>query len=77
MHAGAYLARGTGSCTGAVLITVGIGYQDLSTNFARVTLASTTSCTYCMASEDGVPIYVAIGPKGSLRAAWPRIKHFN
>ena len=72
-----YYFWGPGSCTGAVLITVGIGYRELSANFASVTLASTTSCTYCMASEDGVPIYVAIGPKGILREAWPRIKHFN
>jgi hypothetical protein len=72
-----YYLWGPGSCSGSVLITVGISQSDLQKSYSRVDLATTLTCSYCMPEEDNVPIYVAQQPKYPSRQVWHSVKHYN
>jgi 4-amino-4-deoxy-L-arabinose transferase-like glycosyltransferase len=72
-----YYLWGPGSCSGSVLITVGIPQSDLQKSYARVDLETTLTCSYCMAGEDHLPIYVAQQPKYTSEQVWPSVKHYN
>ncbi|MEO1082694.1 MAG: glycosyltransferase family 39 protein [Acidobacteriota bacterium] len=63
--------------TGEVLVILGGRREDHERRFADVERAGETRCTYCMPYENGVPIFVARGPLGDLREAWPDVKHFD
>ncbi len=71
-----YYIWGPGSC-GAVLITVGVNATQLEKLYRNVTLAATVTCTYCMTTEDNLPVYVATNPSQSLASVWPLIKTFS
>jgi hypothetical protein len=72
-----YYLWGPGSCTGQVVITVGLTQGDNLQSFDSVVLATTNTCAYCMPDESGAPIYVCTHPKGSVHAVWQRVKHYN
>ncbi len=72
-----YYLWGPGSCSGTVLITVGISPADLHQDFDSVTLATTLTCTYCMPEENDLPIYVVKQPKAPTERLWPAVKHYN
>ncbi|MGO8951139.1 MAG: ArnT family glycosyltransferase [Ktedonobacterales bacterium] len=72
-----YYLWGPGSCTGSVLITVGISDSDLEKSYNHIALATTLTCTYCEPSEDNLPIYIARQPKYSEKNLWPSVKHFD
>jgi 4-amino-4-deoxy-L-arabinose transferase-like glycosyltransferase len=72
-----YYLWGPGSCTGQVIITVGLTQSDNLQSFNSVVLAATNTCDYCMPDENGAPIYICTQPKGSVQAIWPRVKHYD
>jgi hypothetical protein len=72
-----YFLWGPGSCSGTVLITVGLSPADLHQDFDRLTLATTLTCTYCMPEENDLPIYVVQQPKAPTERIWLAVKHYN
>ncbi|SRR5579875_428739 len=72
-----YYLWGPGSCTGAVLITVGYANTDLTPSFKSVVQAATITCQYCQGEENGIFVYVCTQPKVTIGDAWPKVKHFN
>jgi hypothetical protein len=72
-----YFLWGPDGCTGAVVITVGVGREDLTSFFADVTQAATVTCADCMPYEDNNPVFVARQPKVPIQGAWPKVKHFE
>lgn len=72
-----YYIWGPGSCSGQVLILVGYTPNEVQSDFARVVVAGNITCTYCMTSEDNLPILVATSPNQTLQSAWPSLKHYN
>lgn len=72
-----YYLWGPGSCSGSVMITVGVSHSDLQRSYSRVDLATTLTCAYCMPDEDNLPIYVAQQPKYQSKQVWPSVKHYN
>ena len=74
-----YYLWGPGRCTGAVLIVIGISRDYLQQGWSSVEQAAINTCTYCMAGEDNLPIYVCTQPKfsGSLAQIWYKFKYFG
>jgi Dolichyl-phosphate-mannose-protein mannosyltransferase len=74
-----YYLWGPGRCTGAVLIVIGISRGYLQQGWSSVEQAAINTCTYCMAGEDNLPIYVCTQPKfsGSLAQIWYKFKYFG
>ncbi|MGI0091338.1 MAG: glycosyltransferase family 39 protein [Nitrososphaerales archaeon] len=68
---------GPGSCSGQVIITVGLTLSDDLQSFSNVTQAGLITCTYCMNSENNLPVYVCTGPKAPPEDTWATVKHFN
>ena len=72
-----YWIWGPGSCSGAVIITVGLSRAEVAQSYASVTPAGTLQCAYCQPEENGAPIYIATHPKLSIPVLWPRVRHFD
>jgi Dolichyl-phosphate-mannose-protein mannosyltransferase len=72
-----YYLWGPGSCTGEVMITVGVSSGDIEQGYAGVERAATITCRYCMPEENDVPVYVATQPKVPVRELWPHTKHYD
>ncbi|HUZ78639.1 MAG TPA: glycosyltransferase family 39 protein [Chloroflexota bacterium] len=72
-----YALWGPGTCNGAVVLTVGQTRQDDERGYASVVQVATTSCAYCMAYEDNLPVYLCTQPKAPLPALWATVKHFD
>ena len=72
-----YYLWGPGSCTGEVMITVGIPRKEVKMGFAGVRRAATITRRYCMPEEDGVPVYVATKPRAPIGRLWPETKHYE
>jgi 4-amino-4-deoxy-L-arabinose transferase-like glycosyltransferase len=68
---------GPGNCSGSVLIVVGYGAADILPFYNNVTVAGYITCTYCMNSENNLPVLVATNPKASLQGSWSSVKHFS
>jgi hypothetical protein len=60
-----------------VVILLGGEREDHQQVFDRVELAGVATCEYCMPYERDVPIFVARGPRVSIREIWPRLKHYD
>ena len=58
-------------------IGVLIPKSDLVGFFHDVDIAGLFSCEYCMNYETEIPLYIARGPRVSVKEVWPRIKHFE
>ncbi|HEU0027807.1 MAG TPA: glycosyltransferase family 39 protein [Ktedonobacterales bacterium] len=72
-----YWLWGPGSCSGRVIIAVGIPRSDLAQSYASITSAGVVRCIYCQPEENGAPIYICAGPKLAVPALWPRVRRFN
>ena len=68
---------GPGTCSGAVIITVGLSQQEVAQSYGDVQFAVANGCEYCMASEEGAPILIARQPRYPIRELWQRVKHFD
>src|SRR5215211_3029081 len=72
-----YYIWGPGSCTGEVIISVGVPLSLLETVFVDIEQADTIDCEYCMPDEDNLAVYVGRNPKASLQEIWPQVKHYD
>ncbi|MDI3340153.1 MAG: hypothetical protein QJR03_06430 [Sphaerobacter sp.] len=72
-----YYLWGPGTCTGEVVITVGIPRDDLAAFFGEVTPAATVTCDACMPEEHDLPVLVARAPRQPIEQLWPQVKHFT
>ena len=72
-----YWLWGPGSCTGDVMITVGIPRGELEDGYARVERATTFRCRYCMPEQNQLPIYVASEREAPRRELWQEAKHYD
>ena len=72
-----YYLWGPGSCSGAVMITVGVSPSDLAKSYQSIKLATTMTCAYCMPDENDLPIYVVQLPQYSTHDLWPSVRHYN
>jgi len=72
-----YYLWGPGTCTGAVLIIIGYSPSQFQNSFRNITIAGNITCTYCMPSEDNLPVIVSTGLNASTQSVWPSLKHFN
>jgi hypothetical protein len=68
---------GPQGCSGKVIISIGRPFSDLVDVFDSVQPGPQWSCRYCMAHENGAPIYIARGLKYPIDEAWPTTKDFN
>ncbi|MDH3523190.1 MAG: glycosyltransferase family 39 protein [Acidobacteriota bacterium] len=58
-------------------IFIGWERELLETLFAEVTLVSTHHCDLCMRWRDGMPFWIARGPRRDVAEIWPEVKHFE
>ena len=72
-----YFLWGPGSCTGKVMITVGVPRDQIERGYTAVERATTIACRYCIPEENGVPVYVATKPKAPIGQLWPATKHYE
>jgi len=72
-----YYLWGPGTCTGAVVISIGNSLALLQPVFGSVILAATITCVYCMPEENNLPVYVCLHLKTPIQAIWPGVKHFG
>jgi 4-amino-4-deoxy-L-arabinose transferase-like glycosyltransferase len=72
-----YYLWGPQGCSGKVIISIGRPFSDLVDVFDSVQPGPQWSCRYCMAHENGAPIYIARGLKYPIEEAWPTTKDFG
>ena len=72
-----YFLWGPGSCSGQVIIAVGMPSGQLESLFGSVVGARRLTCAECMAGETDVPIDICRQPRRPLREAWPELKCFG
>ena len=73
-----YYIWGPGSCSGAVVLTIGQSRDDVAKSYNHVEQVATTACGYCVPEENNQPIYLGTQPKfSSLNDVWKTAKHFN
>ena len=72
-----YYLWGPGSCTGDVLISIGVYPERLEASFDNVRKETVFTCEYCMPDENNLPVYVSRDPKMHLEEAWPLFKHYD
>jgi hypothetical protein len=73
-----YYIWGPDSCTGQVLITIGIPLSTAQQAYKNVTTLTTINCQYCISYEQNLPIYICINPDfSSLAVLWPGVRHYD
>jgi 4-amino-4-deoxy-L-arabinose transferase-like glycosyltransferase len=73
-----YYIWGPDSCTGQVLITIGISQIAAEKSYANVTLLTTITCQYCMDLENNLPVYLCMNPNySSLAQVWPMVRQYD
>ncbi|MHB1909050.1 MAG: ArnT family glycosyltransferase [Nitrososphaerales archaeon] len=72
-----YYIWGPGKCSGAVLIIIGYQLSDFQGYFKTLYVAANNTCSYCMSSEDNIPVIVGIGLNVQLQSVWPMIKNYS
>ena len=68
---------GPGSCTGKVLIIIGLSQSDALQSYSNVSQAGMVTCTYCQATENNLPVLVCTQPRASVQSLWTQVKHFS
>lgn len=66
-----------GHLDGPVLIALGADPDELGRLYEQVEEVGRTSCTWCIDYENGVPIFLARGPKAPLSEFWEGIRHYQ
>ncbi len=73
-----YYIWGPDSCTGQVLITIGISLSTVQQAYKNVTTLTTIECSYCISYEQTLPIYLCTNPNfTSLAILWPAVRHYD
>jgi 4-amino-4-deoxy-L-arabinose transferase-like glycosyltransferase len=68
---------GPGSCSGSVLIMVGVNQTSIQGYFNSVSVVATITCSYCMTTEDNLPVLLGLGLREPLQAIWPLLKDYS
>jgi hypothetical protein len=71
-----YFLWGPGTCTGEVVISVGVPYASLTPFFAKVVPSGTLFCPYCAVVERNMTMYVAYQAKEPIKDIWPSVKDY-
>ncbi len=73
-----YFVWGPGSCTGQVLITIGIPLSTIQQAYRNVTTLMTNECSYCISYEQVLPVYLCTNPNfTSLASQWASVRHYD
>ena len=73
-----YYVWGPGSCTGQVLITIGVSLSTLKQGYKNVTTLTTLDCQYCISYEQILPIFLCTNPNfTSIAALWSSVRHYD
>jgi hypothetical protein len=60
-----------------VAIVASYGEETLRVLFQEIELVRVHDCDWCMSWRDGMPLWLARGPKAPLREIWPELKHYE
>ena len=71
-----YWLWGPGDFDGQVLIIIGGDREDNARFFEEIEIVGQTRNPYAMPYERGLDVSIARRPKGTLREAWPMLRHF-
>jgi 4-amino-4-deoxy-L-arabinose transferase-like glycosyltransferase len=73
-----YYVWGPDSCSGQVLITIGVSLSTMQQVYRNVTTLTTIDCQYCVYYEQVLPIYLCTNPNfTSLASLWPGVRHYD
>jgi hypothetical protein len=73
-----YYVWGPDSCTGQVLITIGIPLSTMQQAYGNVTTLTTNECSFCISYEQALPIYLCTSPNfTSLATLWSGVRHYD
>ncbi len=73
-----YYIWGPGSCTGQVLITIGVSLSTVQQSYKNVSTLTTLDCQYCISYEQILPVYLCTNPNfTSLAAVWSGTKDYS
>jgi hypothetical protein len=73
-----YYIWGPGSCTGQVLITIGVSLSTVQQSYKNVSTLTTLDCEYCISYEQILPVYLCTNPNfTSLAAVWAGTKDYS
>ena len=73
-----YYVWGPDSCTGQVLISIGVSLSTVQQAYGNVTTLTTLSCRYCISYEQKLPVYLCTNPNfTSIGALWPEVRHYD
>lgn len=73
-----YYVWGPNSCSGQVVITIGISLSTMQQAYGNVTLLTTNECSYCISYEQVLPIYLCTNPNfSSLATLWSQVRHYD
>ncbi len=73
-----YYVWGPDSCSGQVLITIGIPLSTIRQAYKNVTTLATNECSYCISYEQVLPIYLCTNPNfTSLATLWSGVRHYD
>lgn len=73
-----YYVWGPGSCTGQVIITIGVSLSTVQQAYRNVTILTTLDCQYCISYERVLPVYLCTDPSfTSLASLWSGVRHYD
>ena len=73
-----YYIWGPDSCTGQVLITIGISLSTVQQAYKNVTTLTTLNCQYCISYEQTLPVYLCTNPNfTSLTEEWAGVRQYD
>ncbi len=73
-----YYIWGPDSCSGQVLITIGVPITTVQGAFKNVTTLTTLVCQYCISYEQILPVYLCLNPNfTSVASVWPTVRHYD
>jgi len=72
-----YHLWGVGAEFRGIAIAIGPDERYLRADFDQVEKAGVYTCKYCINWRNNIPIFIARGPRFSLREAWPKMKHYE
>lgn len=72
-----YYIWGPGSCTGHVLITVGISLTEAQSADANATLLTTITCPLCISYEQNLPVYLVVNQTFSIASVWSQVRQYD
>jgi hypothetical protein len=72
-----YWLWGPGGFDGSVVVAVGFSRAQLEPWFDRVEEAAVVRCRWCMPVQNGRPVHVCRGLRGSVAELWSRLRRYQ